>query len=281
MKQQFLSSVAILALGSAVCLGGSLSAQAADWTGFYLGGYAGGAFGRSKSNTGVACNSPNTPPAYVCDSLGNDAANATAINAGGTGSINADAFNGGMQAGYNWQMRNMVYGLEADFGSFRLSGSRQGSGFYPSSTLGTISTANSYAVGSSFDTDWLMTFRGRFGWILQNNVLAYATGGLALTRLKVGNSFSDNNIAFGAPAGAIESSSSSAVRAGLAVGGGLEWKVDNHWSVKGEYLYLNFGKVTTSGTITNVAQDPGYAQGISTSSDLTANVARIGVNYKY
>src|SRR5437763_8050000 len=44
--------------------------------------------------------------------------------------------------------------------------------------------------------------------------------------------------------GASESASAAAVKTGLALGGGLEWGLTNRWTVKGEYLYLNFGNVT-------------------------------------
>ena len=107
--------------------------------------------------------------------------------------------------------------------------------------------------------------------------MAYVTGGLALTRLGVSNSFSDN-VPLGA--GTAGSANASATKAGWVVGGGLEYALIKNWSIKAEYLFMDFGKVTATGTIINTA-GPGYAQGISTSSDLTAQVARVGVNYKF
>ena len=68
---------------------------------------------------------------------------------------------------------------------------------------------------------------------------------------------------------------------GWAVGGGLEWMVSPHWTVKAEYLFVDFGKAATTGFIANPAIAPGYAQGLSTSSDLSASIARAGVNYKF
>jgi hypothetical protein len=43
---------------------------------------------------------------------------------------------------------------------------------------------------------------------------------------------------------------------------------------------MDFGKVTATGTIFN-PNFAGYSQGISTSSDLTAQVARVGVNRRF
>lgn len=239
-----------------------------DWTGFYVGLNAGGAWGRSSTNTSIDC---ATAVGYICNS-GLGAADAAAVNASGSGSITDSGFTGGIQAGYNWQINNFVYGLETDFGAFKLNGSTQVSGLYPGGGR-PILTGRPYTVGSSFNTDWLFTFRGRLGFALPSNLLAYATGGLALTKLGITNSFSDVILP-----GAAENASGSGQKTGWTVGGGLEWALNKHWTVKGEYLFLDFGKVTTSGIIRNGGA---YAQGISTSSDLTVQVARLGVNYKF
>jgi outer membrane immunogenic protein len=118
--------------------------------------------------------------------------------------------------------------------------------------------------------------RGRVGVVITPDLMVYATGGLAVTRLTVSNSFSDSF-----PPGAIENASESKLKTGWTVGGGLEWALTNNWSVKGEYLYVDFGHVTATGTITSALAPGGYSHGMSTSSDLTANVARIGVNRKF
>jgi opacity protein-like surface antigen len=50
--------------------------------------------------------------------------------------------------------------------------------------------------------------------------------------------------------------------------------------VKAEYLYLNFGSVDAAGLIVNPSP-PGYANAISTSVDLTAHIARLGINFRF
>jgi outer membrane immunogenic protein len=246
-----------------------------SWTGFYVGLNAGGTWARSDASTTANCNVPGSPPAYFCDST-SGAANAAAVSAAGSGTITASGFTGGIQAGYNWQGPNLIYGFETDFGAFHLRGSRQGTGTYPV-TLVAVTAGAPFAVNSSFSTDWLYTLRGRVGVPVSPNLMAYATGGLAVTRLGVSNSFSDN-VFF--PSGGTESANGNETKAGWVIGGGLEWALANNWSVKAEYLYFDFGKVTVTGTITNPING-GYAQGISTSSDLTAQMARIGVNRKF
>lgn len=284
MKSRWLRSVAIPIFVGGPAMAADLPVKAPapavevpSWTGFYLGAYAGGAWGRSHANTTVDCSATTIPPAYLCESgVPLSAPNASAVSAAGTGTITASGFTGGVEAGYNVQADRFVYGLETDFGAMHLRGARQGNGTYPAFLV--VGAGDPFAVRSSFSTDWLFTMRGRVGWTATPNVLAYATGGLAVTRLGVSNSFAD--FVFGFAPGS-ESASSAATKAGFAVGGGLEWMVNPHWTVKAEYLFVDFGKAATTGFIANPAIAPGYAQGLSTSSDLSASIARAGVNYKF
>jgi outer membrane immunogenic protein len=251
-----------------------------SWTGFYAGVNIGGAWGRSDATTAVDCSVPPLPigpffGAYFCDASGFGAANAAAVNAAGTGTINSSGITGGVQLGYNRQLNNIVYGVETDFGAFSLSGSRQGSGPYPVIGLGLNSPA-AFTVTSSVNTDWLFTFRGRVGWATENWLL-YATGGLAVTDLKVTGGFGDTS----PPVGAFENASVTKDKVGFAVGAGAEWKFDRRWSLKGEYLFVDFGKVTAPGFIVQTRIGVAYSQAISTTADLSAHIARVGVNYHF
>jgi outer membrane immunogenic protein len=237
-----------------------------SWTGFYVGANAGGAWGHSDATTNVSCGPvPGFTPYFCGPAFGQAAANAVA--ASGTGSMSGSAFTGGGQIGYNWQNSRVVYGIEADIQSFNIKASRQGSAndFTNSTSL----------ITSSVATDWLFTARGRVGLAFEN-LLAYATGGLAVTNLSATHTFIDNNTT---PPGA-GTWTGSATKLGWTVGGGLEWALSRNWSVKAEYLYLNFGSVGAAGTIINPLP-PGYANAIGTSVDLTAHIARAGVNYKF
>lgn len=275
MKSRLLSGVAISAVATALAVSSPARAQTTshNWSGFYVGLNAGAAFGRSGASTSPDCGLP-PGPGYICTNAGVGADNAAAVAASGTGTITDTGFTGGIQAGYNWQRNNIVYGLETDFGAFALKGSREGRGAYL--TLVGPAPGDAYTMGSSFSTNWLFTLRGRLGAVVMPNMMIYATGGLALTRLSVENTYTDQAGYAGMGAG---SSSSSALKAGWALGGGLEWALSNNWSVKGEYLYVDFGKVTT--TLNMTAGPGGYAQAISTATDLSAHVARLGVNYKF
>jgi outer membrane immunogenic protein len=280
MKRRLLGTVALPALLAGPAMAADLPVKARplpppvvyDWTGFYAGVNAGGAWGRSDATTTPSCTILPPFAAYFCSPTTGQA-NAAAIAAAGTGSMSGSAFTGGGQIGHNWQNGSIVYGAELDLESFHIRASRQAGANYPA-TVNFGGFGHAFAIASSVSTDWLFTARGRVGWAF-GNVLAYATGGLALTNLGATNSFVDNVVPPGTG-----SSSGSATKVGWTVGGGVEWAWSRNWSVKAEYLYLNFGSVAASGTIINPA-GPGYANAISTSTDLTAQVARAGINYKF
>jgi outer membrane immunogenic protein len=283
MKSKLLSSVAGTALASA--LGASAPAYAAtpapmqDWTGFYAGLYAGGAWSRANATTAVL-----TCPAivgvtggYFCTStFPNRAPNAAAVAAAGTGSLSGSSFVGGLQAGYNWQAGQVVYGVEADFGSFHLRASRQGSSTYPAGPM----AGAGITYGSSIATDWLFTARGRLGWSVSDWLL-FVTGGLAVANIKTTVSFNDA-YAVGAVPGATGSGSGSSTKVGWTVGGGAEYALNKHWSVKAEYLYVSFGSVSALATVRHTgAGFAGYSNLLRTSTDLSAHIARVGVNYRF
>jgi len=275
VKSRLLSSAAITAIAA---LGLHAPAQAQSratpysWSGFYVGLNAGHAWGNSNATTATDCSLSAQPPGYLCTSAIPAAADVALFTGAGTGSIDARGFTGGIQFGHNWQLDRLVYGFEADYGALRLSNSRQASSAY--TNTGIQGTA-AFGFASTASTDWLATVRGRLGVTLPSyNLLAYATGGVAWTRLTVTNSYSDSAIGYGA-------GTANDLKTGFAIGGGLEWACGAHWTVKGEYLYVDFGKVTAYGTFTSTAGGGGYSQGFSTSSDLTAHVARVGINYKF
>jgi len=273
--KQLHSCVAGVALASvstlAISAGAPAHAQTINWTGFYIGANVGALWGQSDVTSNVPCTGTSSPPAYFCSAIFGQA-NGSAVGAAGTGSLSASGLTGGVQAGYNWQNRNIIVGLETDYGGFHFRGSQSVSANYPVGGY-LVGTGNIFTVGTSVEANWLFTLRGRIGWTVTPNVLAYATGGLAVTQLQVANSFTDSLGAGGA-------GSNSATKTGWALGSGVEWAFDNNWSAKIEYLYVDFGSVSVNSLITSPTCC-GYSQNISTSADLTASIARVGINYKF
>jgi outer membrane immunogenic protein len=230
------------------------------WTGFYVGLNAGGVQSYANANTSTSC----TPAScYFIDT------NTTNLfNSVGVQRDTAIGFVGGAQAGFNWQMGNFVTGLETDFQSFRQNGNGSGSAIYP-----TLAPAT-FTVSQSFSTDWLWTLRPRLG-IATNSWLFYATGGVAITEIKAHwlfvDTFADT-----------ESASMSKTTTGWTIGGGAEYAMLNGWSLKTEYLYLDFGREQlTSNNLLDGGTFPVPLQPFLHSVHLTSNVFRLGLNYKF
>jgi outer membrane immunogenic protein len=233
-----------------------------SWTGFYVGGNAGYDWNDVNVNSNFSC-----PAGGGCSVT--VPANVANIIAASSGSIRAHGFTGGGQAGYNWQVNSAVLSVETDFNAFNLNGSR-------SAAVPSVSTTSIFNPSTSVHTDWLFTLRGRLGWTVVPTVLLYGTGGLAVTEARISNTYTTTNNPLNTASGA---SSSSNTRAGWTIGGGAEWAFDPHWSVKAEYLYADFGSISTS---TNVASAAFVNANIfSTSVNLKANIIRAGVNYKF
>ena len=234
--------------------------QAGDddaWTGFYVGGYIGGGFGRADAQTTT-----------VFDEEGYFAPSSVpAVNEAGNQRIKPNGFTGGVTFGGNKQFGALVLGVEADFGSLN--------------TSDTVSVTDEYpcCVGEDFDVTqtvrnrWLFTARPRVG-VAAGGLMVYGTGGLAVTDLKYESFFTDS---FGATQfGEIEKT-----RAGWALGAGGEFKLGSKWSVKGEYLYTDFGRITRTGGVLDDGEFTWPENPFTHSTDLKMHNVRFGLNFHF
>lgn len=228
-----------------------------SWTGFYIGGNAGAAWGDFR-NTYVA-----PGPAFPNFA----AADAVAISANGSNRLRPVGFTGGLQAGYNYQISAFVLGIETDFDYLGLH----------ASTGGTFTTplAGPQISSTSVSTGWLYTLRPRLG-ITVGPALIYATGGLAVAEERI-----DETNTFPAVNTGSDIFAAARARAGWTVGGGVEYRIDDHWSVKAEYLYARFDSfngTSISNTPFAAVTAPIY---YSHHVDLDTQIARVGVNYRF
>ncbi|GEP00768.1 outer membrane protein [Methylobacterium haplocladii] len=174
-----------------------------------------------------------------------------------TGGGSGGGIVGGAQAGYNYQFTQgsgFVVGLETDI---------QGAGFSGGGTA-LIGTTPYYNVSPSLD--YFGTVRGRAGYAF-DRWLVYGTGGLAYG----GGRTSSNASAY--PYTLPDTS-----RIGYAVGGGVEYALTDHVSVKLEGLYVNLGKGTAGTTYYDTATPAYYGTG---RSDSGFGIARAGLNYRF
>jgi outer membrane immunogenic protein len=245
----------------------SLPPQGWSFTGCYIGANAGAAWGNSTFNW---TNINDTPP------LGFNPGAATVLPEAADNSLSRGGFIGGGQAGCNYQPGWLVVGIEGDFG---YTGLRDGL-----STVSIPYTNNQGAlelvpgnISESFSSNWLSTVRGRVG-AASGAWFYYATGGLAIAQA----SFSDQ-VCFPPPAQpTCNTASWSGTREGWVAGAGIEWKVTPAWSTKLEYLYADFGTITTTSIATTAAGAIPYPDATIT-HDHTFNqsIIRVGVNYQF
>ena len=247
--------------------------QSDKWSGPYVGLIAAVAYGHSSARSIVACPAGG----FLCDPV-LYANNGALLSATASGSKSEVAFNGGILAGYNWHLGRTVYGIEGDVSFLHLRLINGGSA--ASLNLGLTNPGPVPVVATvdaTAEISWVGTLRGRIGYLVAPDLLAYATGGLALTRLSVSNSYTDDWVFNG---GAVGNSRVMSTALGYAVGGGTEWDMGRGWTLRVEYLRIGFGSRTTSGII-YVVQVPAARNPFTSSADLTANLFKSGLTYKF
>lgn len=174
------------------------------------------------------------------------------LTAGGvsrTADIDGGFFGG--QIGWNWQAAGSpwVWGVEIDSAWADISDSA-------SATIGGVTF-----TGSS-ELDYFGTARLRVGYAW-DRVLWYVTGGVA---------WAHNEISFGVSTpGILAGISSDNTHVGWTIGGGVEWAFADPWSVKLEYLFLDFGSESYFGGVTTGGFD----------ADAQIHTIKLGLNYRW
>jgi outer membrane immunogenic protein len=218
------------------------------WGGWHVGLNVGGSFGRVHDTT-------------------NDGVLFSSMSSKLNGVI------GGGQVGYNWYSGNWLLGLEADIQGSSERGTATtnipASCGFGCTLAGTL--APSITLSDQERLVWFGTVRARAGILATPTWLLYATGGLAYggihsneivtTVVPVPAGF----VAFGATTTA--TANFTTTRAGYAAGGGVEGVVSGNWTVKLEYLFMDFGTFTN-----NFAPIP-------QSTHVNDNIVRVGLNY--
>jgi outer membrane autotransporter protein len=238
-----------------------------DWTGFYVGGFAGAAAGRTDIGfVGAPYPLAGERP-WVAGGLG------------------------GIEAGYNREFSNKwVLGIEGDIGAANVHGGRAAGTANGLNATGFNTGAFTPAFFTIQDkTNWMATVAGRVGYAW-GRTLFYAKGGVAFE-----DSSTTVNCIFGPTggiqllnagvpipgafrncvnqAGAITGGYSTPyyTRVGWTLGYGTEFDLGKNWSAKAEYDYLSFGRHTALATDgTTFLTDKSYISQV-----------KIGLNYKF
>jgi outer membrane immunogenic protein len=284
MRRISLALLAASALsGVAVQDGFAAEPAATDWTGFYLGGNFGYSWGTDDvSATGLAIEDFSLP-------------------ANGSTSLKPTGFIGGLQAGYNWEFApHWVVGLETDFQWTGQKNSVTQTATISSGSCFSLGSGNCSVTGASGSAnittklDWLGTFRGRFGYVV-DRALVYGTAGLAYGHVQhslagslAGTFFDSSNCEGGCPIGGSFTASSSAINLGWVLGAGIEGFLPNtnNWIWRVEYLYadLVIDNVTVpfnaSATINGLGITPESGT-FTYNLHFTDQIVRAALSYKF
>jgi len=290
MKRLLLASAAFVLFAGTSALAADMRLKAPppppafSWTGFYVGGNLGYSWGRASTDLTETV----ITTATITTLAGTPIASATATTTSvGSDTAKLNGALGGFQAGYNWQVDRTVWGLEGDIQG---TGERGGvticpvaAGVAPGPCLGPTGTLFGTA---NYRLQWFGTLRGRVG-VTFDRILLYATGGLAVGEVKA--DYVDGTVG-GTTLNPLAAGSASTTRTGWVFGGGIEGAIDRNWSIKAEYLHMDFGSldqgISASG-VPFIAVIGDFRTTVSQSltsafhTRVTDDVLRIGVNYRF
>jgi outer membrane immunogenic protein len=175
----------------------------------------------------------------------------TEITGVADGSYNLSGGLVGGGVGYDFVQGRWVFGVEADDSWTGIKGS------------GTCGFNGAFPHACGGDIRWLATVRGRLGWDLGplvsgfGDTVVYATGGLAVADIHAWDSL------FG--------TSGDKTATGWTIGATLETMLNSNWSVRLEYLHVDFGNPAVFSAV------PPIPEHVSTSGD----IVRAGLTYYF
>lgn len=246
-----------IGIGLLVFTAGVCAEDKTNWTGFYGSAMLGRDWGNINEGNGLLD--------YT------DFANDTYKISNGIGA-SMKGWSGNIKLGYNKQIDSNLIGIE-------LGGTWQNAKFknevtdtyqqdypfsdpaYPDSGVTTANTKiNAYG-----------TIAPKLGHIFNDKTLVYAYGGAAIGRIK--RTIYDNDNWF--DVGTIISDTQTKV--GYVLGFGAEYKLNDKWSLRGNYEYVDFGNINF-----NFYQNTrGYASTMSQSNSINLSNLSAGISYTF
>jgi outer membrane immunogenic protein len=224
-----------------------------SWTGFYIGGHAGGGWGDKKWSDFF------------------DPINTSDRTSGPDASYHVSGPLGGGQIGYNLQYGWTVFGIEADASAADIKGRGNNDPFTILGPTGSGCLDLNGACTTKIDA--LGTVTARLG-VAVDRALFYAKGGAAWVHEK----HTVRAFDLSAPNDPLFNftSTTSQTRWGWTAGGGIEYGFTQNWSAKIEYNYLDFGKDEVAFTL---PAPSGF--GVAGTLQQTMHVVKGGLNYRF
>jgi outer membrane immunogenic protein len=261
-----------------------IAPAAYNWSGFYAGLNGGWSWGKwdVSSNGAIFASGVNTVDFEGPSPLGGGQfSSRCAIHPNFpqfcSAKPNVNGAFGGIQAGYNWQFGQFVFGIEGDMQGSGQDRVQTGEIIFnrveiaplapapvpPCQFSPTGSNPCQFNFANHWELPWFGTLRARLGWAW-DRFMIYATGGLAGGEGRTDFAFTQNFVdvppttskscfsTLAPPPGTAVQCPTVAhvqdafLRAGWTAGGGVEWAVTNILSIKAEYLFMDFGSHTVT-----------------------------------
>lgn len=166
----------------------------------------------------------------------------------GKGSIGLGGFVGGVNAGYSWQMENVVLGLEGDIEFAGLKGDTD-----------LVDDTGAKIGEVEKEIDWLGSLRLRAGYAF-DRVLPYVTGGLAVGGAELSLHDLNQKVA-----------KDSDTKWGWTIGAGLDYALTDNLTARIEYRYTDLGSIETGDPLTSGEVE----------SDLSFHAVRAGLGWHF
>ncbi|HTV30627.1 MAG TPA: outer membrane beta-barrel protein [Xanthobacteraceae bacterium] len=130
------------------------------------------------------------------------------------------------------------------------------------------------------------TVRGRLGYAA-DHLLLYGTGGWAWSQSTTTSNFTCVGIGtcpgpgvFGGFTGGGSSASTTATN-GWAAGAGLEYAFARNWTIRVEYLHIQFNGTGEALATSSTAGGVGYTATINNSANVNMDIGRVGLNFLF
>jgi opacity protein-like surface antigen len=235
------------------------------WEGLFVGGSFGGTVTRSQLSVQEVYTSsfPTNSPPFNVSGL------TTQSNAGASGHIGAtlDGF-----VGANSVFGRLLAGIQLEGTvsniSFDGSGGRLYSYFNAAGLTGQTATGS---FNPHTYARWMVSALVRAGAVLDPQTLLYVIGGWTAGQFEVHDL--TNNTFFEPP--------ETCWANGLSVGAGIERKLDESWSIRGEYRYTRFATAVVDGNFTFVSNFPSsQTDSIHAAFKNEMQTVRLGVSHQ-
>lgn len=188
-----------------------------------------------------------------------------------------NAFTGGVTAGYNFVRAGTLFGLEADYNGWSKTSKTKAVDY-----TGTAIPPGAYHLSGETSPGGVGTVRLRWGFVSEE-LMPYLTGGFAYASGSPSTQIAYTPVGATSPS-AIFSGARTLNTSGWTVGGGFEYGFARHFSMKIEYLYMQFAHAARHPQICSgadctifMASEVGFLSHDSGS----IHMARVGFNYLF